>query len=808
MRSGLPIAPQMRREYPHCSGSQHIARHEWVTTQPDLGIHVTERHLARSSSRALGQTDQTIQRTILLTAKRTLGDRHHSPLGHNPETIRPMTDKQHTPADRYRATTSQNIAPDILAEIAGVEAGGRAGRDNNTIAVTELNIACLKKQRIVAVLGSSVGTDIEMSHAGTREAAAEPHAAVVGAAQSPSDISPAGPTINPATKPGIHLVNTDTARTNGDSVEDRAMTIADPKSRLGLTRTIEGQAVQIQRAVDHIPLFVRIEKARDRSRCLEDTVPRWRTQQCDMAPFQIERRGQPRRTDRQHQRPSLSRHGINRTLQRNGIVGRSVKADAELTGIKPGERDGLDGIAREQGIDGNDRRPGCTPEQIASLRAGSHGRHMCAQPGLRKPEGAAPCCNRIPPLIEALPDHRAIRSHDHRGCALCRPSNLRACIVMSKPIRVLQLAKHFDPDAGGIETVTLNISEMLLQHDIQADVLCTEVKGPYQEHERGYRVIRCKADLAFGNKRLSRQYVTLGKRLERDYDCAIVHVPNPLAVLVALSWRKPVIVLWHADIPQAPIRWATTPIDHLMLRKAAAVIGPTQVHLSQSLRARHIAAAARTAIIPLPFDRSLIPAATGTTPFSDRLRLFRRGRAMSISIGRMVSYKGFDVLTDAARDFGDNLCAVIVGKGPLAETLAEQIKATGVEDRVMIAGALTPEELADAFAQARIGCMPSITAAEMYGMTQVESMAAGLPMVSTDLPRSGVPFVNKNDQTGLIVPPGDARALAAAMLRLVDDQQLWQRLRDGALLSIEQEHDQSVVGARYAELIREVCDEA
>lgn len=376
---------------------------------------------------------------------------------------------------------------------------------------------------------------------------------------------------------------------------------------------------------------------------------------------------------------------------------------------------------------------------------------------------------------------------------------------MSDPLRVLQFAKHFDPDAGGIETVTLNISEVLLQHGIQADVLCTEVNGPYQERKRGYRVIRCKADLSIGNKRISGRYVTMGRRLERDYDCAIVHMPNPLAVLAALSWNKPVIVLWHADIPQAPIRWATTPIDNRLLKKAAAVIGPTPIHLSQSLRARGIAAAAQTVTIPFPFDQSLIPVATGTTRFADELKTFRRGRAMALSIGRLVPYKGFDVLIDAARDFGDSLCAIIVGKGPLAEKLATQIDAAGVGDRVMMAGTLTPEEMADAFAQARLGCMPSVTAAEMYGMAQVESMAAGLPMVSTDIPRSGVPFVNKHDQTGLIVPPGDAKALAAAMLRIANDEQFWQRLHEGALRLIDEEHDRTAVGAQYAQLIRNVC---
>jgi glycosyltransferase involved in cell wall biosynthesis len=104
--------------------------------------------------------------------------------------------------------------------------------------------------------------------------------------------------------------------------------------------------------------------------------------------------------------------------------------------------------------------------------------------------------------------------------------------------------------------------------------------------------------------------------------------------------------------------------------------------------------------------------------------------------------------------------------------------------------------------------MPSVTAAEMYGIAQVESMAAGLPMVSTDIPRSGVPFVNKNNQTGLIVPLGDPQALATAMLRLVDDEVLWQRLHEGALQSIEDEHDRTSVGKRYAQLIRDVCQQS
>lgn len=373
---------------------------------------------------------------------------------------------------------------------------------------------------------------------------------------------------------------------------------------------------------------------------------------------------------------------------------------------------------------------------------------------------------------------------------------------MTPPLRVLQLAKHFDPDTGGIETVTKNISEMLLSRGIQADVLCVEVAGPYVEQDRGYRVIRCKADIAIGNKRLSRSYVTQGLRLQRNYDCAILHVPNPLGVAVGLGWTKPVIPLWHADIPQSLLRRLSAPFDKLLLRKAAAIIGPTPIHLGASVHAS--AMDARKAVIPYPFDPLTVPAGGNAPGFAERLKKFRRGRPMSLSLGRLVPYKGFDVLIDAAHQFGDRLCAVIAGSGPLETALKAKIRSAGLCDHVLLTGAVSRDELGEALAQAKLGCMPSTTAAEMYGMAQLECMAVGLPVVSTNIERSGVPYVNKHEKTGLIVEPANPYDLAKAMLRLIGDEALWARLSRGALQSIATEHNIVPVADCYERLIRRI----
>ena len=76
-------------------------------------------------------------------------------------------------------------------------------------------------------------------------------------------------------------------------------------------------------------------------------------------------------------------------------------------------------------------------------------------------------------------------------------------------------------------------------------------------------------------------------------------------------------------------------------------------------------------------------------------------------------------------------------------------------------------------------------------------------MVSTDIPRSGVPQVNRHDETGLIVPPRDAAALAQALNQIAGDPALHARLARGAAASVRDNHAPEVVGRRLAEVIRE-----
>jgi rhamnosyl/mannosyltransferase len=151
--------------------------------------------------------------------------------------------------------------------------------------------------------------------------------------------------------------------------------------------------------------------------------------------------------------------------------------------------------------------------------------------------------------------------------------------------------------------------------------------------------------------------------------------------------------------------------------------------------------------------------------------------------GRHVAYKGVDVLLRALQN--TSIRAVIAGDGPKRgewETLAGAI---GVTDQVRFAGDVPDEELRALMQSCAVLVLPSITRAEAFGYVQLEAMACGKPVVSTDVP-SGVSWVNQHETTGLIVPAGDAGALRAALERMMSDASLRRKFGEAGRRRVEE----------------------
>jgi glycosyltransferase involved in cell wall biosynthesis len=168
-----------------------------------------------------------------------------------------------------------------------------------------------------------------------------------------------------------------------------------------------------------------------------------------------------------------------------------------------------------------------------------------------------------------------------------------------------------------------------------------------------------------------------------------------------------------------------------------------------------------------------------------------------IAVGRLRPPKDFGTLLTALAHLPpDSFAASIVGDGPLRGALAAQIAKLGLEGRVRLEG--ERREVAELLADSDVFVLSSRS--EGLPVSVVEAMAAGLPVVSSAV--GGVAELVVHGQTGLLVPPGDADALAAALGVVVGDAALRRRLGAAGRARAEALFDLSRSRRDHVELYR------
>jgi glycosyltransferase involved in cell wall biosynthesis len=148
-----------------------------------------------------------------------------------------------------------------------------------------------------------------------------------------------------------------------------------------------------------------------------------------------------------------------------------------------------------------------------------------------------------------------------------------------------------------------------------------------------------------------------------------------------------------------------------------------------------------------------------------------------ISIGRLVAFKGFEHLIDACAELahgGLDFTCEIIGDGPLRDDLEARIGKLNLSDRVHLLGSLSQGAVLEKLRAADIFVLASVTdsqgASDVFPTVIIEAMAAARPVVSSRL--AGIPESVVDGETGLLVPPGDTKALAEALRRLIQDAKL------------------------------------
>ena len=348
-------------------------------------------------------------------------------------------------------------------------------------------------------------------------------------------------------------------------------------------------------------------------------------------------------------------------------------------------------------------------------------------------------------------------------------------------MKTLQFTKFYPPVFGGIETATYELAEGLIARGIPTDVLCANTERRTVHDTYGpVRVARAASYAKLLSTSMAPSLVTELAKMRGQHDIVHVHLPNPMAnVALRLAPPKARIVLhWHSDIiNQAQALKLYEPLQQWMLRRADAILATSPPYAAHSPWLS--AYSDKVHVVPLGIqpDRLQHPP-QDLADVRRALRARHGDRPLVFSIGRMATYKGFDVLIEASRALRPEALVVVGGGGELLETHREQTRQLGLDDRIIFTGRLSDLEVAAYMAEAVLFCLPSTNRAEAFGMVLLEAMVARLPIVSTEIPGSGVPWVNVHGETGLNVPVQQPAALADAINCLLDDPALAGRYGD------------------------------
>jgi rhamnosyl/mannosyltransferase len=385
-------------------------------------------------------------------------------------------------------------------------------------------------------------------------------------------------------------------------------------------------------------------------------------------------------------------------------------------------------------------------------------------------------------------------------------------------LRILHVYKDYWPVVGGIENHVRVLAESQAAAGNAVTVLVTD-PGPRTRRgrENGVAVVRAGR---LGSVSSAPVSVALVREMRRQRpDVTHLHVPYPIGEGAWLAaGRRPMVVTYHSDIVRQRLLgrlWA--PLLGLVLRRADRVIATSTNYVESSEQLRKVRS--KVVVVPLGIDPRRFtmaraePDAQGGVGSAEsgsterfRSAATREARQVDLPtvlfVGRLRYYKGLGVLLEALTRLPARLR--VVGTGSMAATWQAKAHELGVADRVEWLGDVSDDDLPQVLSAADVFALPAIARSEAFGVAILEAMAAGLPVVTTEL-STGTSFVVADGVTGRVIPPGDPKALAIAIAGLLDDPALARRMGEAGRQRVfdhfTEERMVNAVASVYSEVV-------
>jgi len=366
-------------------------------------------------------------------------------------------------------------------------------------------------------------------------------------------------------------------------------------------------------------------------------------------------------------------------------------------------------------------------------------------------------------------------------------------------MRILQIGKYPKEYRGGIEAILFSLS-VYLAIDNKVEVVCgTREKCREEKVSENLTFRYFPIWTTVASAPIIPSLIAYLKKA-KDFDIIQVTLPNPFAVLAYLIANPPgkLIVWYHYDIVGRLLgRILLYPFSRRFLRKADCIVVSSEKYKQTSKVLKDFKA--KTIAIPHGINVSEFISLAEKEKSSISRKEY--GSPLVLFVGRLVYYKGVKYLIRAMQDVNAHL--LIIGYGILESKIKGLVCKLKLNNKVSFRHVPIQESIIAYMLACDVFVLPSIYRSEAFGVVLLEAMASGKPVVTTEL-RTGTSFACQNGVTGLVVPPKNPAALAAAINRILCDQEFAKKLGEAGERRVEENFTLKKMGESFLELYRKL----
>jgi len=353
-------------------------------------------------------------------------------------------------------------------------------------------------------------------------------------------------------------------------------------------------------------------------------------------------------------------------------------------------------------------------------------------------------------------------------------------------IKALWITGNFFPLVGGLEIYT-DRAVGSLSEVCEVKLLTQHGQGPCTNQRVAHFAV---PHLGFPESQAQWQTARrlVGEQIA-EFSPDIVHFANAGVAVYrdAVPFGIPTVATVHGNDLTAPWQWV--PGEHVPARMIASLSRCDHLFAVSSHTAELVERSGvqgPVTVITAGCDTTYFrPAAEGGEAIRKEFGIADK-RPIVLTVGRLVPRKGHKCILEAVRRLPIEVHWIVVGDGPMVDSLSKSIRESGLAHRTTLAGSVSDEKLLQLYNACNLFVLvpeerrhKNYIDSEGFGLVFQEAGACAKPVIGSDI--SGCRDAVIDGATGLLVPPGDAEALAGAMQKVLEEPGLAKKLGNNAM---------------------------